>query len=45
MNLQTLQEKEIFLSLENSIRDAISSVMVDRYKRLDENKKDFVYWC
>ena len=39
INLQTLQDKDMILLLENNIRGSISSVMGDRYVRSDENKK------
>ena len=39
INLQTLQDKDMILLLENNIRGGISSVMGDRYVRSDENKK------
>ena len=39
INLQTLQDKEMILLLENNIRGGISSVMSDRYIKSDENKK------
>ena len=38
-NVQTLQDKDLILTLENSIRGGISSVMGDRYVKSDENKK------
>ena len=38
-NLQTLQDKDMILLIENNIRGGISSVMGDRYIRSDENKK------
>ena len=38
-NLQTLQDKDLILTLENNIRGGISSVMVDRYVKSQENKK------
>ena len=38
VNLQTLQDKELILLLENIIRGGISSVMRDRYVKVDENK-------
>ena len=41
INLQTLQDKDMILLLENKIRGGISSVLVDRYVKSDE-KKDFV---
>ena len=39
INLQTLQDKEMILLLENNIRGGISSVMGDRYIKSDDNKK------
>ena len=39
MNLQTLQDRDMILLLENNIRGGISSVMGDRYIKSDENKK------
>ena len=39
INLQTLQDKDMILLLENNIRGGISSVMGDRYVISDENKK------
>ena len=39
INLQTFQDKDSILTLENNIRDGISSVMGDRYVKSDENKK------
>ena len=39
INLQTLQDKDMILLLENNIRGGISSVMGDRYVRSNENKK------
>ena len=39
MNLQTLQDKDMILLLENNIRGGISSVMGDRYIKSDKNKK------
>ena len=38
-NLQTLQDKDLILTLENNIRGGISSVVGDRYVKSDENKK------
>ena len=38
INLQTLQDKDLFLTLENNISGGISSVMGDRYVETDENK-------
>ena len=37
--LQTLQDKDLILLLENNIRGGISSVMGDRYVISDDNKK------
>ena len=37
--LQTLQDKDMILLLENKIRGGISSVMGDRYVKSDENEK------
>ena len=39
INLQTLQDKDMILLLENNIRGGISSVMGDRYVQSDKNKK------
>ena len=39
INLQTLQDEDMILLLENNIRGGISSVMGDRYIKSDENKK------
>ena len=39
INIQTLQEKDLSLLLENIIRGGISSVMGDKYVKSDENKK------
>ena len=39
INLQTLQDKDIILLLENNIRGGISSVMGDRYIKSNDNKK------
>ena len=38
-SLQTLQDKELILSLENNIRGGVSSVKGDRYIKSVENKK------
>ena len=38
-NLQTLQDKDMILLIENNIRGGISSVMGDRYVQSDNNKK------
>ena len=37
--LQTLQEKDLFLTLENILRGGISTVTGDRYVKSDENTK------
>ena len=39
IKLQTLQDKDMILLLENIIRGDISSVKGDRYVESDENKK------
>ena len=39
IKLQTLQDKDKILLLENEIRGGISSVMGDRFVKSDENKK------
>ena len=39
INLQTLQDKDLFLLVENNIRGVISSVMGDPYVKSDENRK------
>ena len=39
INLQTLQDEDMILLLENNIRGGISSVMGDRYIKSDKNKK------
>ena len=39
IKLQTLQDKDMILLLENNIRGGISSVMGDSYVESDENKK------
>ena len=39
IKLQTLQDKDLILLVENIIRGGISSVMGDRYVKSDENKK------
>ena len=43
-NLQTLQDRDLILLLENNIRGDISSIMGDRYVKSDE-KKDFEQRC
>ena len=39
INLQTLQNKNMILLLENIFRGGISSIIGDRYVKSDENKK------
>ena len=39
IKLQTLQDKDLILLIENNIRGGISSIMGDRYVKSDENKK------
>ena len=39
INLQTRQEKNLFLTSENNVPGGISSVMGDRFMKSDENKK------
>ena len=39
IKLQTLQDKDLILLIENNIRRGISSVMGDRYVKSDRNKK------
>ena len=39
INIQTLQDKDMILLLENNIRGGISPVMGDRYIKSDDNKK------
>ena len=39
IKLQTLQDKDLILLIENNIRGGISSIMGDRYVSSDENKK------
>ena len=39
MNLQTLQDKDMSLLVENNIRGGISSVMGDRHVKSVDNKK------
>ena len=41
INLQTLQDKDMIVLLQNHIRGGISSVVGDRYVKSDENKKIF----
>ena len=42
-NLQTLQDKDMILLLENNIRGGIGSLMGDRYVKSDE-KKIYCLW-
>ena len=39
IKLQTLQDKDLILLIENNIRGGISSIMGDRYVKSDENNK------
>ena len=39
INLQTLQDQDLYLTIENNIRGGISSAMGDRYVKSDENIK------
>ena len=39
IKLQTIQDKDLILLIENNIRGGISSVMADRFVKSDENKK------
>ena len=39
LNLQTLQDEDLFLTLENNIGGGISSVMSDRYVKSNDDKK------
>ena len=39
IKLQTLQDKDLILLIENDIRGGISSIMGDRYVKSNENKK------
>ena len=39
INLQTLQDKDLILTLENNMRGGMSSVMADRYVKSNGNKK------
>ena len=38
-NSQTLQDKDLILTLENNTRGGIGSIMGDRYVKSDDNKK------
>ena len=39
IKIQTLQDKDLILTLENKIRGGISSLMNDRHVKSDDNKK------
>ena len=39
INLQTLQDRDLIVLVENIVRRGISSVMEERYVKSDENKK------
>ena len=41
INLQTLQDKDLILTLENKLRGGLSSVMGNRYVKSDEFKNTF----
>ena len=43
IKLQTLQDKDMILLLENGIRGGISAVFGDRYVKSDDNK-NIIYW-
>ena len=43
IKLQTFQDKDLILVIENNIRGGISSVMGDRYVKSDE-KKSYYIW-
>ena len=45
INLQTLQDTGLILTLEKSVRGGISSVMGDRYVKSDRKQKDIIYGC
>ena len=45
IKLETLQNKDMILLIENNIRGGISSVMGDRYVKSDENKKNIIHGC
>ena len=42
INLQTHQDKDLTLTLENNIRGGISAVLGDRYVKSNENKKYYM---
>ena len=39
IKLQTLQDKNLILLMENNVRGGLSSIMSFRYVKLDDNKK------
>ena len=43
INLQTLQDKDLILTLENNLRGGTSSVMEDRYKKQLNIKRHFIW--
>ena len=43
IKLQTLQDKEVILSLENKIRAGTGAKVGERYVNSDENEKKIVY--
>ena len=45
INLRTLQDKDLILTLENNIRGGISSVMGHRYVKSSDNKKILYQGC
>ena len=45
INLQTLQDKDIILLLENNIRGGISSVFGVRYVKSNDKNKKNIYRC
>ena len=45
IKLQTLQDKDLILTLENNLRGGMSSIMGNRYVKSDEKKKDFICRC
>ena len=42
INMQTLQDKDTILTLENNSRGGISSVMGDRYVKSDDEKRYYI---
>ena len=43
INLQTLQDKDMFLLMENNIRGGISFIMGDRYVKPNDNRKTLYF--